>query len=162
MGFFEDIEEFLDNIGEDADEITIDIVTNKEDLDKKIKELEDDGYTLAGEKTCRVTLDDIRSNEDEEDEDEAIETLRLQAKKQREEMVEKLGVEKTNKIIRLSALCAMITNLMTNNVPLDQDMVDEYNSLCRDLHPELADEFTCKLFYMIARHTAEKASKSLE
>ena len=170
MGFFEDIEDFIDEItdgiDDDADEVTVEIVTSKGDLDKRIKELEDDGYTLVKEekpekkeKKCKVTLDDLFSEDEEED--ELLEDLRIKAKKQREEMVEKLGEEKTKKIIRISALSAMITNLMTKSVPLDQKMVDEYNGLCRELNPVMCEDFMLKLIYMLVEHTTEKASESI-
>ena len=155
MGFFDDLEELFD----DAGDITVEIVTNKKDLDKRISELEADGYTLTEE--AKKTVEKASVNE-EPDIDEELEYYRKEAKKQYNEFVKEYGLEKTKKITDLSLHCAMIHSLLTKNVPLDQSIVDEYNSLCREVYPDRCDDFVLQLTYMMVRHAAEKGLKDLE
>jgi len=154
MGFFDDLEELFD----DAGDITVEIVTNKKDLDKRISELEADGYTLTEE--AKKTVEKVSVNE-EPDIDEEIEYYRKEALKEKAELVKKYGEEKVRKITDLALHVAMIHSLLEKSIPLDQSMVDEYNALCREVHPERCDDFVVQLIYMMERHTAEKGLKEL-
>ena len=166
MGFFDDIKDLLgddlDDLIDDAGSITVEVVTSKADLDKRISELEADGFKLTDD--AKKTVEKVTEEEPDEDPDdldEMLEYYRKEALRERAELIKKYGEEKVRKITDLALHCATIHSLMEKNIPLDQSMVDEYNSLCREVHPERCDDFVVQLIYMMERHTAEKGLKEL-
>lgn len=177
MGFFEDIEELLDDLaGELAEEldedipegttVTVNVVTSKEELDKKVKELQDDGYTLIKVKKESISNDEEDADDSEEedlpeDEEELFEVLRTKALRSFGRMVKKFGLEKAIKNLDLSMNHGIIDNFLKKDLPLDPEIVERYNALCRELNPEKCDPETLELYYLITRRIAEKRRKEI-
>lgn len=158
MGFFEDIEEMLDDEG--VGDISIEIITNKKDLDERIKELKEEGFTLTNGEPDEPEQDE----EDEdlpEDEEELEEVLRMKAKRQFSQMVKEHGLERAKKELEISMHRGIIDNLLEQKLPLDPEVVEKYNDLCRKLNPENCDPDVLDIHYLVLRHIAEKKKKEI-
>ena len=161
MGFIDDLKEMLDDIdieelAEDADHITVEIVTNKKDLDKRIKELKEEGYTLATGEPDEDEDEDLP-----EDEEELEEVLRMKARESFGEMAKEIGAEKAKQHVELAMYRGILDNLMERKIPLDPDAVEKYNNLCRELNPDFCDSDLLEFLYLVVRHMAEKKKREI-
>ena len=151
MGKFDEIKEVLELLEMMTDDddcpVKVDVVTNREDLDKKLKELEEEGFKL---------VDDAKN---EAEEDEELEKLRKAAKEQHDTIVKVVGKEKADAVVDFASHCAMLTTLIGDGIPLDQGMVDEYNELCEVVHPERCSKLMRRIAYAAMREMAEEGMK---
>lgn len=166
MGFIDDLKEMLDDIdieelAEDADHITVEIVTNKKDLDKRIKELKEEGYTLATGEPDEPDQDEDDDEDLPEDEEELEEVLRMKARKSFGKMVKEIGAEKAKQHVELAMYRGIIDNLLERKIPLDPDAVEKYNNLCREENPEACDPDVLEFLYLVVRHMAEKKKREI-
>ena len=143
FGSIEDLKELFDLIEalDGGDDITVEIATNKEAVEKTEKKPE--------EKT------------EEQKMEEEEERLRVEAKKARDEVAKMYGEDKANDVLELSARCAMISSLLEDNIQLDQKMVDEYNHYCSKLHPEKNSRFIRELTYAQLRKLSREGIEAL-
>ena len=171
MGFFEDIEEALDNLIDELDEeagatdktISVEIVKGKEDLDKRVKELENDGFTVVGVQKKTVRSDDDADDEEEEDlpeDEEDYDFLRTKARQQFKEMVEEKGLDKAIVDLDRSMYRGIIDHLLSRGLPLDPDAVAEYNRLALELNED-CDPDTLEFLYMLVHHSSVKLRKEI-
>ena len=176
MGFFDDIEEMLDELVDELDEevgagdhdISVEIVKGKEDLDKRVKELEDEGYTLVEVQKKLVRNGKEAEDEDEEEEDEEVlpedeeelkELLRFKAKRQFAEMTKEKGLDHAIMYLDRSMYRGVIDQLLEQGLPLDPDVVANYNRLSNELSE--CDSDTLEFVYMFVNHLALKKRKEI-
>ena len=172
MGFFEDIEEALDNLIDELDEeaeatdktISVEIVKGKEDLDKRVKELEDEGFTLVKvQKKTDRSGDDADDEDEEEDlpeDEEDYDFLRTKARQQFKEMVKEKGLDKAIVDLDRSMYRGIIDHLLNRGLPLDPDAVAEYNRLSIELNEDY-DPDTLEFLYMLVHHSSVKLRKEI-
>lgn len=171
MGFFEDIEEALDNLIDELDEeagatdktISVEIIKGKEDLDKRVKELEDEGFTVVGVQKKTVRSDDEDKEEEEEDlpeDEEDYDFLRTKARQQFKEMVKEKGLDKAIVDLDRSMYRGVIDHLLNRGLPLDPDAVSEYNRLALELNED-CDPDTLEFLYMLVHHSSVKLRKEI-
>lgn len=175
MGFFDDIEEMLDGLVDELDEevgaadhdISVEIVKGKEDLDKRVRELEDEGYTLVEVQKKLVRNGKEAEDQDEEEEededlpedDEDEEALRMKAKQQFGRMVKENGLDKAIMYLDRAMYRGAIDNLLEKGLPLDPDAVANYNRLARELSE--CDPETLEVIYMVTNHFSVKKRKEI-
>ena len=174
MGFFDDIEEMLDELVDDLDEevgaadhdISVEIVKGKEDLDKRVKELEDEGYTLVEVQKKLVRNGKEAEDQDEEeeedlpeDEEELEAVLCYKAKRQFAEMTKEKGLDKAIMYLDRAMYRGAIDHLLNQGLPLDPDVVANYNRLSREMSE--CDSDTLEFIHMFVRHVAEKKRKEI-
>lgn len=124
----------------------------------------DDDKEDSGCESCKKCEKPSKPNKpDEVDKvEEAVEKSRAAAKKSCEWLTDKYGEEKCKDIVKLASLCASISTLIEDSIPLDQTMVDEYNDLCKKVHPERSSGLACAMVYAALRHLSDEGMKSLE
>ena len=176
MGFFDDIEEMLDELVDELDEevgaadhdISVEIVKGKEDLDKRVKELEDEGYTLVEVQKKLVRNGNEAGDQDEEEEededlpedDEELEAvLCYKAKRQFAEMTKEKGLDHAIMYLDRSMYRGVIDHLLEKGLPLDPDAVANYNRLARELSE--CDPETLEVIYMVTNHFSVKKRKEI-
>lgn len=170
MGFFEDIEEALDNLIDELDEeagaadktISVEIVKGKEELDKRVRELEDDGFTLVKvqKKTDRSGDEDEEEEEDLPEDEEDYDFLRTKARQQFKEMVKEKGLDKAIVDLDRSMYRGIIDHLLSRGLPIDPDAVAEYNRLALELNED-CDPDTLEFLYMLVHHSSVKLRKEI-
>ena len=95
-------------------------------------------------------------------EDDEVEALRKKAKEQNKELAETFGAEIAANVVDFAANSAMITNLLRGNIPIPQDMVDDYNALCEKLYPEHCKPHLKAAMYAGLRELIKEGKRSLE
>lgn len=148
MGKFEDLLDLL--LADDDDE--------EEDVSVEVHIITDEPDEEQEEPKGKH---ESKPSEDEEDE-EAVEELRQSALKQYAEIKDKAGKQKADQVVDLAAHMAMISGLIRDNIPLDQDMVDEYNDLCKKVYPDRCTPFMKAIAYTAMRQMAKEGIESLE
>ena len=162
-GGIEELMEFMEAIGAFDDDVEVEIIGGhkgiEEALEKKKASMKE-----AKEAEREKYLKEIAELEKavEERKDEETERLRKEAKGAKDELLKEFGEEKTNNVIKMASVSAMLICLLNDSIPLDQTMVDEYNDLCVKVHPERASGFMCKLAYSALREMAKEGIDSLE
>ena len=169
MGFFEDIEEALDNLIDELDEeagatdktISVEIVKGKEELNKRVRELEDEGFTLVKvQKKNASSSDDDEEEEDLPEDEEDYDFLRTKARQQFKEMVEEKGLDKATVDLDRSMYRGIIDHLLSRGLPIDPDAVAEYNRLSLELNED-CDPDTLEFLYMLVHHSSVKLRKEI-
>ena len=155
MGKFDDLKDLADLLEKlDADEdITVEVVKSREELDKRLKELDEDGYTMVG--------DEPKKEPKKKYEDE-LEEMRKSALKARKDMDKKIGKEAADKHVACAAANSVIKTCLELDIPIPKETFEEYNKLCEEVFPERCDPFMLGLTYMMLDHMREEGVKSLE
>ena len=155
MGKFDDLKDLADLLEKlDADEdITVEVVKSREELDKRLKELDEDGYTMVG--------DEPKKEPKKKYEDE-LEEMRKSARQARKDMDKKIGKEAADKHIACAAANSVIKTCLELDIPIPKETFEEYNKLCEEVFPERCDPFMLGLTYMMLDHMREEGVKSLE
>ena len=153
MGNFDDLKELIDMMEAlDGDgDIKVEVVTSKEQLDKRMKELDEEGYTL---------VDDAKKQEKTKKDE--LEEERQRAIKAKEHIIKEEGKEKADKLIAYAAVCASIKACLELDIPIRQDMFGEYNRLCKEVYPEKNSDMFLFFAYAFIDHMKEEGVKSLE
>ena len=149
MGKFEDLLDLLLADDDDEEDVGVEVHIITDGPDEEQEEPKGKHEERKPSKT-----------EDEELEEE-VEELREKAKKQHAEIVEKVGKKKADQVVDLAAHCAMISGLLRDTSPLDQDMVDEYTAICKEVYPERSTPLMKAIAYMAMRKMAKEGIDSL-
>ena len=155
MPNFDDLKELIDMMEAlDCDsDIKVEVVTSKDQLDKRLKELDEEGYTL---------VDDVKKTKAEKPEKDDLEKERQLARKAKEHIIKEEGKEKADKLIAYAAVCASIKACLELDIPIRQDMFGEYNRLCKEVYPEKNSEMFLFFAYAFIDRMREEGVKSLE
>jgi hypothetical protein len=139
--------------------IKVEVVTSKDQLDKRLKELDEEGYTLVDDAKKTKAEKPEKKSETEKDD---LEKERQRARKAKEHIIKEEGKEKADKLIAYAAVCASIKACLELDIPIRQDMFGEYNRLCKEVYPEKNSEMFLFFAYAFIDRMREEGVKSLE
>lgn len=157
MGKFGELKDFIEMLETlDADEdVKVEVITSRAELDKRLKELDEEGYTLIDDEE-KVEKKAKKSKEEE------LEEERQKALNAKERIVKKEGKERADNLISFAAMNASIKSCLDFDIPIREDMFNEYNSLCEKVYPERSDPLFLALAYSFIDRVKEEGVKSLE
>ena len=161
-GKFDDLKdllEMLERMDEDED-ITVEVIHSREDLDKRLKELDEEGYSFVG-KDAKPKKEE-KPKEKVEETDEALEKERKKALDAKKALIDKVGKDRTAKLIDSAAASAAIQACLDLDIPIRQDMFEEYNTAVKGAFPERCDLFALSLAYGMIDRMKVEGVKSLE
>lgn len=95
------------------------------------------------------------------DDDMDVEKLRGKAKEQYKKNAKEFGEEMANAIVDYASYCAMIVNLVRCDIPIDYEIVDHYNDLCKKVHPESCNPMVKAVAYVAMQEMIKEGKKSL-
>lgn len=159
MGKIEDLKKLVDLLNDDEVDVEMEVIVGKDNLSKRLKELEEEGFSLTEE-----DLDDLEEEEEEDSSDDTeddIDELRKKAREQHKEIVKEFGEELANAIVDYAGYCAMIVNLVRCDIPIDHEIVDHYNDLCKKVHPESCNPMVKAVAYVSMQEMIKEGKKSL-